>query len=66
MTYSKQPTKRAEWVKVGDRCIAPLSGWVGTVVGIRFGTAVTPTAQVLWDNNGHTGCVPIFSVRKYV
>src|SRR5882724_7094137 len=28
--YSPSPTPQAEWVQAGDRCIQPISGWLGT------------------------------------
>lgn len=62
--YPTTPPPRAEWVRAGDRCVQPLSGWRGTVVRV-IETASLPYARVRWDHNGHTGPVTITTIRRY-
>lgn len=57
------PTPKAEWVREGDRCIQPKSGWTGTVLAI-FSKHSIPTARVRWDANGFVGTVTITTIRR--
>lgn len=54
---SWKPTPRAEWVKVGDRCMSP-TGATGTVLRI-INSGSLPQARVLWDVTRHSGRVTI-------
>lgn len=62
-TRSQFPTKKNDWVHVGDTCVS-VSGMKGVVLRIIEGEAV-PRVKVAWEN-GYTGSrILITNVRVW-
>lgn len=60
----REATKRAQWVRPGDRCQHNTSGWTGEVLRVVSCGRMSTYALVRWDQNGVEGRVNINHLSK--